>query len=164
MSARPITTAAARTGRPSNAEREASNPTAQALLWLETRLLDGAHAIGLFTTCHQTERLHDGTRDRILLDAIALGDSGAAWIEVRAGLMEAVRIDQLADAADAEGAQHVNVGIRRVHQRIGAFVERSIKALRAIKPKPVAPSRRNRPARRTGAVAVQMPMDLEAGR
>lgn len=117
--------------RPSRDDLESRTPTGRALHWIESRLLDGAHAIGLFTACHEIERLHDATRDRILLDAIALGDRGAPWIEVRASLLEAVRIDALADEADREGSQHVYRDVRRAFQRIGAMVEKSFAAIRS---------------------------------
>jgi hypothetical protein len=118
-----------RRGRPAAAAQEAETPLGRVLHWIEARLLDAAQALGMFDTCHERERLHDAERDRVLLDALRRGDAGESWIEVRAHLLEAVRIDALADAEDAAQVRHVQ-RVRHSHRRIGAWVERSCVAAR----------------------------------
>jgi hypothetical protein len=119
-----------RRGRPTYGDQEAETPLGRVLHWIEARLLDGAQALGMFDSCHERERLHDAARDRVLLDALRRGDAGESWIEVRAHLLEAVRIDGLADAEDAAQAAHIH-SVRRCHRRIGAWVEKSCVKVRA---------------------------------
>lgn len=119
-----------RTGRPTADDLESRHPLGRWLHRQERRLLDAVHALGMFDSCHEIERLHDAERDRVLLEAIRLGDAGRPWIEVRAHLLEAVRIDALADACDANGVGHVRGGARRAIREIGGGLERLAVALR----------------------------------
>lgn len=124
---------APRIGRPSVDEIETRTPTGRALHWLEARLLDLAHTVGLFEAIHEREVLLDATCDDLRERAIALLNCPCS-LEARVLLLEQRDRDALRDAADRQGARHISITLRRVVQRIGGFIERSCVALRGGRP------------------------------